>query len=227
MPMFEPAPGSAQKSSAFSDELHTSTRPSAVTTVASLRYDPHSPRVRERYPMPLVALSSMPATPVWYTCPMGSARQPIGRARHALSHASSTSPISAPPATSAVRAAVLTVTVRMRLRSMTRHSSTTAWAECAPAERTHTSILCSAANLTAATTSSVVVQRISAAGSPIVSKFQTIWRAFAYALSSGPMTSHGTRLRSSLRFLMTLSGWRRASTVSASTASELRDEPIT
>ena len=149
-------------------------------TRAETRLSIASPYFRLSHPMPPPRVS--PPMPVWLT-------RPTGTASPCSCVAASRSPSSAPPPTFARRAAGSTVTWFIRLRSMTRPSSTThepdmLWAP----QRTATSRPFSAANRTAACTSDSSAHMATASGRRSMAAFQTR-RASSYVGSPAPTTS--------------------------------------
>ena len=176
MAKLPPPPRRAQKRSGFSVSEAVSTSPSAVTARAETRLSIASPYFRLSQPMPPPRVS--PPTPVWLT-------RPTGTASPCSCVAASRAPSSAPPPTFARRAAGSTLTWFIRLRSMTRPSSTTHEPDmlCAP-HRTAISTPCAAANRTAACTSDSSAHMATASGRRSMAAFQTR-RASSYVGSAG------------------------------------------
>ena len=173
-PKLPPPPRSAQNRSSFSVALAGTTRPSAVTTSADTRLSIARPYRLRSQPMPPLSVS--PPTPVSEISPPGVARPNSWVAWSTAAHV-------APPSTTARAPSGSTRTAFIGERStMTPPSATACPATLCPPPRTETGWPCSAANVTAATTSALVRQRTITPGRRSIIAFQTA-RASSYPAS--------------------------------------------
>ena len=160
MPKLPPPPRRPHSRSAFSVSLACTSRPLAVTTSAPTRLSQASPYARMSQPMPPPRVK--PATPVLETSP-----PVVARACACVSW--STSAQTAPPPTSARRAAGSTRTSRIGDRSITIPPSlvekpATLW----PPPRTATGRSWARAKPTAAMTSAAPEQRTTTRRAPVL-----------------------------------------------------------
>src|SRR6266699_1455773 len=179
-PKLPPPPRSAQKSSGCSSALTSITSPLASTSSRETKLSQVRPCLRENQPIP--PPSERPATPV-------SDMIPAGTISRCGAVAASTSPSRQPPPACTSLRSGSTVTSRSPDRSMVRPPSdmalpATLW----PPQRTEGGRPCSRAWLTAATTSSVLVQRRIRPGRRSTMAFHSR-RACSYSAWSGPMIS--------------------------------------
>ena len=179
-PKLPPPPRRPQSSSEFSSLSARTTSPAGVTSSAAIRLSQVSPNWAVRWPIPPPRVR--PVTPVEPTTPPGVTRPWAWVAASKSDHV-------APPCEIASPASGSTSTVRIRVRSITRPSSTAQWpAGLWPPPRTATSSSFSWAKASAAATSAASTQRAIAAGRRTTSRLKQV-RAPSYSRSPGRSTS--------------------------------------